>query len=125
MFEDIELAPRKLELVERMFGLEDFSVVFGAPGSGKSVLGEDLGLHIAANRQWFGRRVIGGSVLYVAAERAAVVKRRAAAFRIHHDLESLPFAILTGWFDFVSPGDHVDHVIGHAKRLEDVTGQPI
>ena len=57
------------------------AVLVGATASGKSALAGDLAAHIAAGKPWLGRAVTQGAVLYVAAERAALVKRRFAAFR--------------------------------------------
>ena len=42
--------------------------------------------HVAAGLPWFGRRVSQGAVLYIAAERAALVERRMAALRLHHGI---------------------------------------
>ena len=39
-------------------------------------------------------------MLYIALERAQLVKRRAVAFRIKHDAHGLPFAVLSGVLDF-------------------------
>ena len=71
---------RKRWIVHHLLAAGETSVWYGEPGSGKSVLIEDLGLHVAAGRTWHGRQVSQGAVLYVALERAAVVARRAIAF---------------------------------------------
>ena len=84
LYRDIEAQPRKLWLVNDYLGVGELSCIFGAPGSCKSVLAGDLAAHVAAGRDWFGRRVQQGGVLYVAIERASLVKRRLAAFRNHH-----------------------------------------
>ena len=74
-------------------------------GVGKSVLAQDIGLHVAAGLPWFGRAVKQSAVLYVALERAAVVARRALAFGIEHDMvaERLPFRMVRGPLDFRDP----------------------
>jgi hypothetical protein len=83
-FAEIDPSPRKTWLVDRLLGAGELSAVFGAPGSGKSVLVSDMACHIAGGRTWLMRTVAPGAVLYVAAERAALVKRRMAAWRIYH-----------------------------------------
>jgi len=44
-------------------------------------------------------------VLYVAAERAALVRRRFAAWRLSHDINDIPLAILSGTIDLRSTRD--------------------
>jgi hypothetical protein len=100
LYDDLDVAARKDWLVERLLGAGEASSFYGEPGSGKSVLAEDLGLHIVAGRPWHGRAVEQGAVLYLALERVNLVKRRAIAFRLHTGLANLPFAIFGGELDF-------------------------
>ena len=123
LYRDIERAPRKVWLVENILGEGELSCMFGAPGCGKSVLANDRAAHIAAGRPWFGRQVTRGGVLYVAAERAALGRRRFAAFRIHHALDDLPLAVVSGAIDLRSSHADADTIIGLARRLQDETGQ--
>jgi hypothetical protein len=72
------------------------AAVSGEPGSGKSFLLVDLALHVAAGRDWFGRKVQPGAVLYVAAEASESVLRRAALVRrVKFDDIALPVKIIT------------------------------
>jgi hypothetical protein len=93
---------RKTWLVQDMLGAGELSVVFGGPGSGKSVIVGDLGFHVAAGADWFGRTVEAGLVVYVAAERAALMWRRARAWRLRHGIEDIPLVILSGSFDLTT-----------------------
>src|SRR6516165_9045474 len=122
LYRDIERAPRKIWLVENFLGAGELSCYFGQPGCGKSVLAGDLAAHIAAGRTWFGRRVTQGAVLYVAAERAAPVRRRFAAWRLSHDINDIPLAILSGTIDLRSTRD-AERIVDLMHRLEDKTGQ--
>jgi hypothetical protein len=93
---------KKRWLVHHLLAVGETSVFYGEPGSGKSVLAEDIGLHIAADMKWHGRIVKQAAVLYVALERANVVARRALAFAKEHNLEQarLPFTMVRGPLDF-------------------------
>lgn len=104
-FAAMSTTSHKAWVVHHLLGAGETSVWYGEPGSGKSVLAEDLGLHVAAGRTWHGRKVGQGAVLYVALERASVVARRAIAFGMEHDLAGavLPFAMLRGPLDFRDP----------------------
>jgi RecA-family ATPase len=62
-----------------------------------------MALHVAAGRDWHGKRVKQGAVLYIALERKKLVERRAIAFRDTYDLSNLPFAIMGGVHDFRDP----------------------
>src|SRR5262245_43840073 len=81
LFAELSAESRKEWLVRGLLAAGDASAFYGVPGCGKSVLVEDMALHIAAGRDWHGREVKQGAVLYVALERRALVERRAIAFR--------------------------------------------
>ena len=100
LFRDLSAQSTKQWLVSGFLGAGEASALYGKPGDGKSVLAEDMALHIAAGRDWHGRKVKGGAVVYVALERRLLVERRAIAFREHHDVHDLPFAIVGGVYDF-------------------------
>jgi hypothetical protein len=122
-FGDIELAPRKRQLVRGMLGDGEMSCLFGPPGCGKSVLAGDLAAHIAAAMgEWMGRAIGSGPVLYLAAERADLVKRRLAAWRRHHSLSAkqaaaVPLAVVDGVIDLHSSSAVVDEIITMAATL--------
>ena len=77
---ELEATSTKEWLVKNLLGKGEASAFYGAPGSGKSALVEDMGLHIAGGLPWHGRDVMQGAVCYVALERRLLVERRAIAF---------------------------------------------
>ena len=81
LFADLAATSTKSWLVHNLLGDGDASVMYGKPGDGKSVLAEDLALHVAAGRPWHGRKVKQGAVVFIALERRKLVERRAIAFR--------------------------------------------
>jgi hypothetical protein len=116
--------PSKDWLIQGLLGAGEASAFYGAPGDGKSVLVEDLGLHVAANviapMPWCGRKVKGGGVLYIALERKALVERRAIAFRMEHDMPDIPFAIVGGVADF-REANICNHILGWIEGVEALT----
>ncbi len=103
LFREIDVNVTKEWLVRGFLGADETSAFYGKPGDGKSVLAQDMAMHIAAGREWHGRKVQQGAVVYVALERKKLVERRAIAFRIEHGLTDLPFAIVGGVHDFRDP----------------------
>jgi hypothetical protein len=125
LFRDIDPAPRKEWLCHNLFGAGELSCVFGQPGTCKSTLVGDFGAHVAAGMNWFGRATKGGGVLYVAAERSLLIKRRMAAFKKHHNVNDIPMAILSGQPDLRSSDADAMQIIENAKRLEDEYGYAV
>lgn len=121
-FADFPSEPRKDWLVQGLLGAAEMSCIFGAPGSGKSALATDLAAHVACGSHWFGRRVTGGGVLYVAAERAALVQRRLTAFGRHHGVADMSLAIVSGAVDLRGSVAQAHEVIGHASVLREEAG---
>lgn len=56
--------------------------IYGASGSYKSFLAGSWACHVATGRQWGGRRVAHGAVLYVVGEGGIGVPRRVKAWRL-------------------------------------------
>lgn len=125
MFGDIERAPRKSWLIGGLLGDGELSCTYGPPGCGKSVLAGDLAAHVAAGEPWFGRQVMHGSVLYIAAERPQIVMRRFAALRIGYDWKHLPLAVISGLVDLRSNRTDTDAIIAHAENLHRSTSLPV
>jgi hypothetical protein len=119
LFGDIDPTPRKDWLVSRLIGAGgELSCLYGPPGSFKSGVAGDLAAHVAAGRDWCGRRVTQGTVLYVACERAGLVMRRFAAWRQYHRIDELPLAITPESIDLKTPADALA-VIACAHELAD------
>jgi AAA domain-containing protein len=75
-YRELQATSTKEWLVHGLLGAGDASAFYGVPGCGKSVLIEDMALHIAAGREWHGRAVQHGAVLYVALERKKISQAR-------------------------------------------------
>jgi AAA domain len=124
LYRDLAVTSTKEWLVKNLLGHAEASAFYGAPGSGKSALVEDMGLHIAAGLPWHGRDVKQGAVCYVALERRMLVERRAMAFRKRHNIPDLPFAIIGGVFDFRD--SRAAATIGEiVRRVEDEIEQKV
>lgn len=124
LYADLATVSYKEWLVHNMLGVSEASAMYGKPGDGKSVLAEDLALHIAAGARWHGRTVQQGAVVYIALERRKLVERRAIAFRERHGHADLPFAIVGGVYDFRDLRT-VGAIIGIIRQVEAEIGQSV
>jgi ABC-type glutathione transport system ATPase component len=59
MYSELSDSDNKLWLVHGLLGQGEASAVYGQPGCGKSVLVEDMALHITAGREWHGKQLQG------------------------------------------------------------------
>lgn len=124
LYRELEAVSRKQWLVQNLLGSGDASAFYGIPGCGKSVLVEDMALHVAAGREWHGRAVLQGAVLFVALERKKLVERRAIAFRERHGIADIPFAVVGGVYDLRAL-DNITAIIQVTREVEAITGESI
>ena len=89
---DIEMKPPAW-LINGMLEKEALTMCFGSPGAGKTFAVLDMALSIAAGKDWHGKDVEQGLVLYIAGEGHAGFARRVAAWSQTHnvDLTDVPF----------------------------------
>lgn len=76
--------PEPEPLIYDTLPLDGIAVLWGPSGSGKSLVALDWALHVATGREWWGREVRPGKVLYVVAEGARGTKHRYEAWRDFH-----------------------------------------
>ena len=76
--------PRTRWLIPGWLPSESVAVLYGPPGSGKSFWALSLSLEMARGGWWLGTRLDAATVLYVAAERAAVLGDRQEAWTTYH-----------------------------------------
>ncbi|AYN28646.1 hypothetical protein D8682_17680 [Buttiauxella sp. 3AFRM03] len=100
--------------------------IYGPSGSYKSFLAVSWACHIAAGKKWAGRRVAGGSVLYVVGEGGIGVPRRVKAWENAYNAgESLTALYLVNRPVFPVRSEEVTQVILAARQVEATTGEPV
>jgi hypothetical protein len=99
-FKDIKLNPTAVYLVNRLIPREGLVIIWGPP----KFWTFDIVMHIALGWVYRGRRVIQGTVVYVACEGERGLAARAIAFREgkNVDEEDPPFFLLTTRLDLVA-----------------------
>ncbi len=81
-------------LIDGLIETETLSLIFGDPGCGKTFLALDLAACVASGRDFHGREVMQGPVIYMAGEGHNGIIRRFMAWAKENDIEdpgSLPF----------------------------------
>jgi hypothetical protein len=81
--DDLAALPPLSFLVQNVLPATGLVGLYGPSGSGKSFLTFDLATAIAGDQDWFGSRVFGTDVVYVALEGEAGFKHRAQAWEVH------------------------------------------
>lgn len=84
--------------VEDIVPMGEITLAYGDSGTGKSFDMFDMAMAGARGRQWNGRNVEPGLVVYVAAEAGKGFAKRKIAYALQHQLEAtepLPFVLLT------------------------------
>jgi hypothetical protein len=107
-FADIKLDNKRRYLIKGLIPRSGLTVVWGPPKCGKSFWTFDLVMHVALDWKYRGRRVHGGSVVYLALEGSEAFKARIEAFRQRHianDAPSVPFYLVSAGINLVK--DHV------------------
>ena len=122
-FDDIADAKPKETIIKGAFGVNEFTVVSGLPGSGKSVILTDAACHVACGADWHGRKVKRGLVVYVAAERKALTERRMLAFRKRHGVAHVPLVVLGGRIDLTRDLADAKELIEAVEKLEEIADQ--
>ena len=113
-FRDIAITEGVAYLVKDLIPTMGLVVVWGPPKCGKSFWMFDLSMHIALGREYRGRRVQQGPVVYLALEGGRGFTHRVEAFRRHHSVTDAPFYLIT---------DRTDLVTDHKQLIDEITVQ--
>lgn len=88
-------------LIKGLIAPGDLVLLFGQPGTGKSVIAPYLGYAVARGASVFGRRVRQGLVLYCAAEDPHGMRQRVHALKLEHG-DAPEFLLVDGVSDLLS-----------------------
>ena len=113
-FRDIAITEGVAYLVKDLIPAMGLVVAWGPPKCGKSFWMFDLSMHIALGREYRGRRVQKGPVVYLALEGGRAFTHRVEAFRRRHGVIDAPFYLLT---------DRTDLVKDHKQLIDEIGDQ--
>lgn len=115
------------DFVEGLLTTAAMSVIYGPSNCGKTFFIVDLALHVSLGREWRGRAVERGAVVYLSLEGAMGIRNRLSAFRAHHELggEQLPFVAMPQPVNLLNEDADVRAVIELVHHVETATGMPV
>jgi len=122
MANDIQPTLEANDFVKGLLAEEQLSVVYGESNCGKTFFATDLGFHIGMGREWRGRRVDKGGVLYAALEGSYGLRNRVQAFRLKNGLDDALFAMVASQVDFMDREGNIKEFIECVKRAKDQMG---
>jgi hypothetical protein len=120
---EIHSLPRREPIVGGLLDRAAMSVVYGGSNTGKTFFALDLSACIALDREWRGRRVRYGAVVYIAAEGGLGIEERLTAYRLHHNVSAagVPLYVIPEPIDLCASDADVNLLL---QRLADLPKDP-
>lgn len=107
-----------LPLIDGVLDCGAMSVLCGDTNTGKTFVMLDMAFHIAAGREWAGRRVRQGAVVYVAAEGGRGFLKRIRAYRSRYpEAGDVPLYVVPCAVDLLNPGADLAGLIAEIKAV--------
>ena len=111
-------------LVEDLLDQGSMSVLYGDSNSGKTFLALDLSHCVATGREWRGKKVRQGLVVYLAAEGGRAIHKRIGALRSRYGAADTPLAVVTLPVDLLRGKEGRDKVLEAVRGAEEHYGLP-
>ena len=125
-FEDIKQNTDALDFIQGVLVEQSAAVIYGESNAGKTFWATDMALHVAAGKEWNGRRVDGGPVIYCALEGGIGFQNRVSAWRDHHGMEdaTIPFASIQASLNLLDPEADTPRLVETLSQVSSERGQP-
>ena len=126
-FEEIEPALDANDFVQGVLTTQGAAVVYGDSNAGKTFWTTDLALHVASGREWNGRRVEFGGVVYCVLEGGVGFRNRVAAWRKAQNLDDtfIPFAAIASQLNLLDPEADTQRLIDAIQAAIEHMGCPV
>ena len=125
---DIKAMPDPVWVIDDLIIEQSLGFIFGPPGSLKTFIAIDIGLHLAcAKPEWWGRSLQRrGAVIYVCSEGYVSMKYRIAAWERHRvtDADDAPFCLIRQSINFMKVED-IAKLLETIQAVADETHGPI
>lgn len=113
------------ELIEGLLVMGSLTVTYGDSNSGKTFWAIAMAAHIAMGRDFFGRKVDPGLVVYLASEAPGSIRSRMQAMKRYygHDLADLAMVPLP--MNFYEGDEDANDVIALVQAVSELKGKPV
>jgi AAA domain/Primase C terminal 2 (PriCT-2)/RepB DNA-primase from phage plasmid len=109
--DDIQPVTESTDFVEDLLRDNEFSVIYGESNCGKTFFMLDLAMHVALGKEWRGKQVEQGGVIYAALEGGHGTRNRIAAFKKHYNLNVLiPLAVIPSNLNFLDTNGDIQEL---------------
>lgn len=113
------------EIVQDLLVSRSLAVLYGASNSGKTFWALSLAAAISEDKDFFGKRVDGGLVVYLASEAPGTIRQRMQAIKKHQKTELKNLAMVPIPLNFYKSMNHANDVIELCQTIEREKGRPI
>lgn len=123
---DLETAQPVLSssyLVKGWLGKSQMSVIYGPSNVGKSFFCLDMAFAVAANQDWNGCKVRGGTVLYLATEGGNAFRNRVFALKRKHGIDRAPLVVRPSPIDLLRAEVDMPALMELCKEITDTYGK--
>lgn len=108
-------------LVKGLLDQGALAVMYGPSNVGKSFVALSISFHVAAGLPWSGMKVTKGTVVYIAAEGGAGVRKRVAALRRHYGRDDVDLQFFLSNVDLRRPDADIGPLVAAIIEL----GRPV
>ncbi len=123
--DDLEDGESAFDFVENLLTDGAASVIYGASNTGKTFFAIDLGAHVATGREWMGKEVEQGAVIYIALEGEQGAKNRIRAMQLCGKLpKGAPFFLCFSPINLLD-SDHPEAIKRMIKSVSTAAGLPV
>jgi hypothetical protein len=108
---DITFSTSVTDFVKNTLTDGGLSVVYGESNCGKTFFMTDMAFHIVLGKEWHGKRVKQGNVLYVSMEGSYGLKNRIAAYKKQYNTDLSGFLMMPCSVDFINPEGNISEFV--------------
>jgi KaiC/GvpD/RAD55 family RecA-like ATPase len=112
-------------LIEGLIEQQSLCQIFGEPGTGKSFVGIDVACSIGSGKDFHGRPVVRGPVIYVAGEGRRGVVRRSNAWGKAYEIDLADIALYISRTSVgINNGNNLSELKAEIRRIAEEFGSP-
>jgi len=113
------------ELIEGLLVMGSLTVTYGDSNSGKTFWALAMAAHIAMGRDFCGRKVDPGLVVYLASEAPGSIRSRMQAMKRYYDHDLADLAMVPLPMNFYEGDEDANDVVALVQAVSELKGKPV